>query len=141
MDNKKLAIFSIAVFVVSVLVFATTLYLVFFKAPASADRAPKKRDTYKYDLGDFSTNIGSSGRYFKGKIVIETTNKKTPKLIEQNVEPIRDHILSVLISQDVKTMMSENGIENIKKDISKKVAEIIGSDDISNVYFTDYIIQ
>ena len=28
-----------------------------------------------------------------------------------------------------------------KKDISKKVAEIIGSDDISNVYFTDYIIQ
>ena len=141
MDNKKLAIFSIAVFVVSVLVFATTLYLVFFKAPASADRAPKKIDTYKYDLGDFSTNIGSSGRYFKGKIVIETTNKKTPKLIEQNVEPIRDHILSVLISQDVKTMMSENGIENIKKDISKKVAEIIGSDDISNVYFTDYIIQ
>ena len=126
---------------VSVLVFATTLYLVFFKAPASADRAPKKIDTYKYDLGDFSTNIGSSGRYFKGKIVIETTNKKTPKLIEQNVEPIRDHILSVLISQDVKTMMSENGIENIKKDISKKVAEIIGSDDISNVYFTDYIIQ
>ena len=98
-------------------------------------------DTYKYDLGDFSTNIGSSGRYFKGKIVIETTNKKTPKLIEQNVEPIRDHILSVLISQDIKTMMSENGIENIKKDISKKVAEIIGSDDISNVYFTDYIIQ
>ena len=141
MDNKKLAIFSIAVFVVSVLVFATTLYLVFFKAPASADRAPKKIDTYKYDLGDFSTNIGSSGRYFKGKIVIETTNKKTPKLIEQNVEPIRDHILSVLISQDVKTMMSENGIDNIKKDISKKVAEIIGSDDISNVYFTDYIIQ
>ena len=141
MDNKKLAIFSIAVFVVSVLVFATTLYLVFFKAPASADRAPKKIDTYKYDLGDFSTNIGSSGRYFKGKIVIETTNKKTPKLIEQNVEPIRDYILSVLISQDVKTMMSENGIDNIKKDISKKVAEIIGSDDISNVYFTDYIIQ
>lgn len=141
MDNKKLAIFSIAVFVVSVLVFATTLYLVFFKAPASADSAPKKIDTYKYDLGDFSTNIGSSGRYFKGKIVIETTNKKTPKLIEQNVEPIRDHILSVLISQDVKTMMSENGIENIKKDISKKVAEIIGSDDISNVYFTDYVIQ
>ena len=141
MDNKKLAIFSIAVFVVSVLVFATILYLVFFKAPAYADSAPKKIDTYKYDLGDFSTNIGSSGRYFKGKIVIETTNKKTPKLIEQNVEPIRDHILSVLISQDVKTMMSENGIENIKKDISKKVAEIIGSDDISNVYFTDYIIQ
>ncbi|CBH21848.1 putative Flagellar basal body-associated protein FliL precursor [Acetoanaerobium sticklandii] len=141
MDNKKLATFSIAVFVVSVLVFATTLYLVFFRAPAPSDSSPKKIDTYKYDLGDFSTNIGSSGRYFKGKIVIETTNKKTPKLIEQNVEPIRDYILSVLISQDVKTMMSESGIENIKKDITKKVSEIIGTNDISNVYFTDYIIQ
>ena len=141
MDNKKLAIFSIAVFVVSVLVFATTLYLVFFRAPASADNTPKKIDTYKYDLGDFSTNIGSSGRYFKGKIVIETTSKKTPALIEENVEPIRDHILKVLISQDVKNMMSDTGIENIKKDIKKHIGEIIGTDDISNVYFTDYIIQ
>ena len=131
MDNKKLAIFSIVVFVVSILVFATTLYLVFFK----------KIDTYKYDLGDFSTNIGSSGRYFKGKIVIETTSKKTPALIEENVEPIRDHILKVLISQDVKNMMSDTGIENIKKDIKKHIGEIIGTDDISNVYFTDYIIQ
>lgn len=141
MDNKKLAIFSIIVFVVSILVFATTLYLVFFRAPASADNTPKKIDTYKYDLGDFSTNIGSSGRYFKGKIVIETTNKKTPALIEQNVEPIRDHILKVLISQDVKNMMSDTGIEKIKNDIKKHISEIIGTDDISNVYFTDYIIQ
>ncbi len=141
MDNKKLAIFSIVVFVVSILVFATTLYLVFFRAPASADNTPKKIDTYKYDLGDFSTNIGSSGRYFKGKIVIETTSKKTPALIEENVEPIRDHILKVLISQDVKNMMSDTGIENIKKDIKKHIGEIIGTDDISNVYFTDYIIQ
>ena len=141
MDNKKLAIFSIVVFVVSILVFATTLYLVFFRAPASADNTPKKIDTYKYDLGDFSTNIGSSGRYFKGKIVIETTSKKTPALIEENVEPIRDHILKVLISQDVKNMMSDTGIENIKKDIKKHIGEIIGTDDISNVYFQDYIIQ
>ena len=141
MDNKKLAIFSIVVFVVSILVFATTLYLVFFRAPASADNTPKKIDTYTYDLGDFSTNIGSSGRYFKGKIVIETTSKKTPALIEENVEPIRDHILKVLISQDVKNMMSDTGIENIKKDIKKHIGEIIGTDDISNVYFTDYIIQ
>ncbi len=141
MDNKRLAIFSIVVFVVSILVFATTLYLVFFRAPASADNTPKKIDTYKYDLGDFSTNIGSSGRYFKGKIVIETTSKKTPALIEENVEPIRDHILKVLISQDVKNMMSDTGIENIKKDIKKHIGEIIGTDDISNVYFTDYIIQ
>ena len=113
----------------------------FFRAPASADNTPKKIDTYKYDLGDFSTNIGSSGRYFKGKIVIETTSKKTPALIEENVEPIRDHILKVLISQDVKNMMSDTGIENIKKDIKKHIGEIIGTDDISNVYFTDYIIQ
>ncbi len=141
MDNKKLAIFSIAVFVVSILVFATTLYLVFFRAPASADNTPKKIDTYKYDLGDFSTNIGGSGRYFKGKIVIETTSKKTPALIEANVEPIRDHILKVLISQDVKNMMSDTGIDNIKKEITKHICEVIGTDDVSNVYFTDYIIQ
>ncbi len=140
MNNKKLVVFSVVIFVISLLVFATTLYLVVFRTPAG-EKEVKKPKTYSYDLGEFSTNIGASGRYFKGNVVVETTGKKTPKLIEENATSIRDYILGVLISQDVKTMMSEQGAESIKKDIAKKVSEITGTDDISNVYFTDYIIQ
>ncbi len=141
MNNKKLAIISISFFLVSVIVFGMTIYFVFLKAPSNAESKPKQVDTFKYDLGDFSTNIGSSGRYFKGKIVIETTDKKTPEVIEKNIEPIRDYILKLIISQDIKSMISEKGIENIKTNIKKQISQITGKDDISNVYFTDYIIQ
>lgn len=141
MNSKKLAIISISFFLVSIIVFGMTIYFVFLKTPADAESKPKQVDTYKYDLGDFSTNIGVSGRYFKGKIVIEATDKKTPEVIEKNVEPIRDYILKLIISQDIKSMMSEKGIDAIKVNIKKEISRITGKDDISNVYFTDYIIQ
>ena len=141
MNNKKLAIISISFFLVSIIVLGLTIYFVFLKPPADAEGKTKQVDTYKYDLGNFSTNIGTSGRYFKGNIVVESTDKKTPEIIEKNVEPIRDYILKLIISQDVKSMVSESGIDNLKLNIKKPISHITGTDDISTVYFTEYIIQ
>ncbi|MDO4719298.1 MAG: flagellar basal body-associated FliL family protein [Peptostreptococcaceae bacterium] len=138
MGNKKLAIFSIVIFVVSLLIFGATLYLTIFKNNGGQPKPPK---TYTCDLGNFSTNIGASGRYFKGNIVVETTGKKTPDLITKNQEPIRAYILKLLISQDIKQMTTDQGIDNLSGLIRKEVARVTGTDDITNVYFTEYIIQ
>lgn len=138
MGNKKLAIFSIVIFVVSLLIFGATLYLTLFNKGGANQKPPK---TYTCDLGNFSTNIGASGRYFKGNIVVETTGKKTPDLITKNQEPIRAYILKLLISQDVRKMTTQEGIDSLSDSIKKEVARVTGTDDITNIYFTEYIIQ
>jgi len=143
LDNKKIAILSIVAFVVSLIVFGTTLYLVFFRTPvANGEGSPSKpRATYRHDIGEFSTNIGSSGRYFKGNIVVESGNKKTPAELEKNIEPVRDAVIQILMGQDLKQMMTPSGMQVIRDSITKSLTEILGINDITNIYFTDYIIQ
>lgn len=139
MGNKKLAIISIVIFVMALLIFMATLYMTFFRSDAGQTAKPKK--TYTCDLGDFSTNIGTSGRYFKGNIVVETTGKKTPEIILKNVEPIRDYVLKLIISQNIKEMTNEKGMTELSEKIKNEIARITQTEDITNVYFTEYIIQ
>lgn len=137
MGNKKLAIFSIIIFIISAVIFGATLYLTFFKSP----KEPKPPKTYTCDLGSFATNIGTSGRFFKGNIVVETTGKKTPEIITAHMEPIRDYVLKLIISQNIKEMTTEEGMQGMSNQIREEVARVTGTGDITNVYFTEYIIQ
>lgn len=138
MSNKKLAIFSIIIFVISAVIFGATLYLTFFSKNA---REPKPPKTYTCDLGGFATNIGTSGRFFKGNIVVETTGKKTPEIITQNMEAIRDYVLKLIISQNIKEMTTDQGMKDMADKIKEEVGRITGTADITNIYFTEYIIQ
>lgn len=139
MDTKKILIFSIIGFVISLLIFGGTLYLTVFKG--SSDNKAKDIKTYNYDAGEFSTNIGDTKHYFKGNITIETTNKKdVEKLTEKNVI-VRDSILKVLIDQNPEDMTSDEGIEKIKKELISKISDAVDLESIRNVYFTNYIVQ
>lgn len=139
MDTKKILIFSIIGFVISLLIFGGTLYLTVFKS--SSNKEAKDVKTYNYDAGEFSTNIGDTSHYFKGNITIEITNKKhIEKLTEKDVI-VKDSILKVIIAQDPKSMTSDEGIEKIKKELISKISKAVNIDSIRNVYFTNYIVQ
>lgn len=134
MGSKKLAVFSVLIFVIALIIFGVTIYMVYYKEP------PKPR-TYTFDLGEFSTNIGASGRYFKGNIIVETTGRKTPDIISKNIEAIRDYVLKLIISQNIKDMTTGEGIKNLSEKIKNQISEMTSTEDITNVYFTEYIVQ
>lgn len=80
MNTKKIMIFSIIGFIISLLIFAGTLYFVYFK---DSDKSQKDLKRFNYDAGQFSTNMGDSNHYFKGKIVIEVTDKEDIEIMTQ----------------------------------------------------------
>ncbi|SHJ43430.1 flagellar basal body-associated FliL family protein [Tepidibacter formicigenes] len=138
MDTKKIMIFSIIGFVLSLFIFAGTLYLTVFK---SSSKEAKDIKTYNYDAGEFSTNMGDSNHYFKGNIVIETTDKKdVEKLTEKNVI-VRDTVLKVIISQDPKQMTTNEGMDKIERELISKLSKSVNVKSIRNIYFTNYIVQ
>lgn len=136
--NKKLLIFVIIGFLLSLLIFGATLYFTVFKN--SSEKKVEEIKTFNYDAGEFTTNVGD-GHFFKGNITIETTDEKEiAKLTEKNAE-IRDSILEVIMSQDPDNMTNKEGLAKVKKEIIQKLSKAINSNTLRNIFFTNYVIQ
>lgn len=140
MDVKKVMMVSVVGLLIAILIFGGTLYFSVFKGNDN-DSAKKNIKTYTYEAGEFATNIGGTRNFFKGKITIETTDKKMPeKLTEENVL-LRDSIIGILIGQNPKEIVSKEGMDKLKKDIVNKLNEKFETDSILQIYFSDYVIQ
>lgn len=138
MDTKKIMIFSIIGFIISLLIFGATLYFVYFR---DSDGSKQNLETFNYDAGQFSTNMGDSSHYFKGNIVIESTDKKEIEVMTEKSVIIRDTILKVIISQDPEKMTSNEGLDKLERELISDLSTNLDLKSIKNVYFTDYIVQ
>lgn len=145
MDSKKFAIISVVIFILSLLVFISTVFLVFVKpgGDGNGDKKQnnKKIETQNVEIGDVSTQVGDSGRFYKGFVYLEVKGKKTPAKIEEKMPQIKDSIISAISYSDTSAITSEEGMNNLKEEIKKNVNEIIGTEDVVNVLFTQSILQ
>ena len=135
---KKIITYSIIGFILSGVFFGTIFYFSFFR-----DRQPTAAvvKTYEYSLAPFATNLSNMRSYFKGTIVLETTNKKQLPQFDQKNAEIRDNIIKILISKKPEELLDKTGLQNLRKEILQTVNKVMDSSDITNVYFIDYIIQ
>jgi len=125
-------------FIVFGIIFGIMFYFMNSRQPREVAVTYK---TYEYDMGEFSTNLGSTRSYFKGSIIIETTDQNlSTKLKEKNSE-LRDSIISTLIGKKADEILDPNGQLVLKNEIIQTVSDIANSDKITNIYFIDYIIQ
>ncbi|OPJ57096.1 flagellar basal body-associated FliL family protein [Alkalithermobacter paradoxus] len=138
MSTKKIVIFSIVGFIISLAVFGATLYFTVFNKPSNGEANVK---TYIYDVGEFSTNIGNTNNYFRGNITIETIDKNLPKEFADKNVLVRDTILRVIISQNPSEMVKVEGVDKLKKQLADELSKIMETDSITNIYFTNYIVQ
>lgn len=138
MDFKKMILFALIGFLISGAFFGTILYFTVFNSPR---QVTKPLQTYEYNIGNFSTNLGHQRNFFKGEIVIETINKNVfENFIEKDTE-LKDQIIKVLISKEPDDILNPEGQQNLKQELIEKISEIMASDEITNLYFIDYIVQ
>ncbi len=138
MNLKKIVLYVSLGFIVSAIVFGTIWYFNGNKTPTETVINYK---TYEYNLGEFSTNLGSTRNYFKGTIILETIDKDIILKLEEKNAEIRDSIITTLIGKKADEILNTDGQLELKNEISKVVADIVNSDKITNIYFVDYIIQ
>lgn len=138
MDLKKILIYVSIGFLLSALFFG--VFFVFMNNNQATTNS-KAIETYEYNLGEFSTNLGNTRSYFKGSIILEVTNEKLIPTIEEKNVQIRDGIISILIEKNSEEILDVEGQSKLKNEILKSVSSIIDSDGINNIYFADYIVQ
>lgn len=92
--------------------------------------------------GEFTTNINdvAGTRYLKVEVFIEVSDKEVEDSMDQYKPIIKDSILTILSSQTVADLDVRNR-NNLKAEIKKDLNTKIGANAISNVYFTNFIMQ
>ncbi|SHJ91583.1 flagellar basal body-associated FliL family protein [Paramaledivibacter caminithermalis] len=138
MSLKKVLILSLIGFLVLALIFTLVFFLVLNKKEASKEQ---KVEYYKFKLDEMYTNIKESNNILKINITIEYTDSKLAEVLTKNKERITNDILELLRDKTIKDMSGEEGQQKARKDIQNKIVNIVESNAISNVYFTEFIIQ
>lgn len=138
MDLKKIIIISLVAFLVTAIVVGGLLYLFVFKA-APDENTPLP--TFEFPLGEFSTNLGSQRSFFKGEIVVETTDKNLIEVMSGKNVMLRDRVIKTLIGKRAEDVLDPDGQQVLRQELIQVISEVVQSDQITNVYFVDYIVQ
>jgi len=138
MSGKKIMIYLIVGVLLSTLFFGSIIYFMFLRN-TETDSKPVK--TYEYVVGDFTSNLGTVRNFFKGKIVVELSDKKLIEEFPENDARIRDGVIKTLIDKKPEDIMDPKGQQNLRNELIKEISAVMETDKITNLYFTDYIIQ
>ncbi|MEN1759440.1 flagellar basal body-associated FliL family protein [Anoxynatronum sibiricum] len=138
MDMKKIIIISLVAFLVTAILVGSLLYIFVFRTPSEKVVVTP---TFEYQLGEFSTNLGSQRSFFRGSIVVETTDKKMLETLENNHIVLRDSVIKTLIGKRAEDVLDPEGQQLLRQELIQVISEVSQSDQISNVYFVEYIVQ
>ena len=92
-------------------------------------------------LETFIVNLQVKGSFLKTTIQLEFAEPELPKTIENEVPKIRDTIIRVLSSRSSADILTAEGKERLRDELRDAVNQTLGAEDVSKVYFTEFIIQ
>jgi len=95
-----------------------------------------------YSVGNFTVNISNNNRisFVRASVVFELENSEMTEELDKRSSQIRDRIISTLRAQN-QEILEEPGADTIKQIVKDKVNEILISGKITNVWFTELVVQ
>lgn len=114
----------------------------------TAAAEPKRNDAsfgYTYNAGDFTVNIlderGNGTRFMRTGVVLAADTEEIVKELERRAPQVRDVIISGLRSRTYQEVLGPNGMSLLKQVVMESLNDILGHFKISDVYFTDLVLQ
>lgn len=92
-------------------------------------------------LDVFIVNLQVKGSFLKCTIQLQFDAAMVPHGFESETPKIRDSIIRVISGKTAQEILSLDGKEKLKDEIKTTVNETLGSEDITDVYFTEFIVQ
>ncbi|MGV8146355.1 MAG: flagellar basal body-associated protein FliL [Alkaliphilus sp.] len=139
MGMKKIILFAVIGLVVIGIIVGAILFFTVFRD--TDEEKAEEIETFEFQLGRFTTNLSDSRDFFRGDIVIETTNRDLLKEFETKNAELRDRIIKILITKEPNDILSAEGLQKLREEIIEAIADVMNTDEITNLFFTDYIIQ
>lgn len=95
------------------------------------------------DFGKITVNVAGSGdnRYLRINLVFGSNNPGIKELIKVNDVALRDATITVLSSQSLANLEGVDARETTRRALISRVNGILGGPVVSQIYFTEFVIQ
>ncbi|MGQ9824831.1 MAG: flagellar basal body-associated FliL family protein [Desulfotomaculales bacterium] len=110
----------------------------------NAGQKARVEATEKLDLGNKVVNLGNgeSGRYLRVQVVLEyPAQKKLSEEVKSKQPLITEKVLNVFRSKKAEEIMPVEKLEKVKEEILKAINEDLQQGKVTQVYFTDFLVQ
>jgi flagellar FliL protein len=100
-------------------------------------------ETEMINIEDIIVNPSGTGgtRFLSASIGFEVTSLEAPKLFEKKMPMIRDALIAILGSKTIEQLSDPKEKEITRYQIKKRVEQLLKTDDLAAVYFTDFVLQ
>lgn len=94
-------------------------------------------------LESIVVNLGGAGsrRYLRILISLELKSEGGKKKIKENMVVLRDKLITFLSAKSAKEIETEGGLFKLRLEIKNVLNEILRSEIVNQVYFSDFIVQ
>ncbi|GAB6098888.1 flagellar basal body-associated FliL family protein [Halanaerocella petrolearia] len=92
-------------------------------------------------LSQFLVNLADGRQYVKVNIVFELSSEEVIKEIKNRKPQIRDNIISILRTKTYKEITSKKGTRNLRTEIMKQINKFLLKGKVTNVFFTEFVVQ
>jgi flagellar protein FliL len=102
---------------------------------------PKQRPTVP--LKEFVVNLADAEapRYLKVVMELEVTNVNIGNLCQANQAAIRNSLVELLSSKTFAEIRDMKGKAKLRQEIIVRINEILGANGVTQVFFTEFIVQ
>ncbi len=116
------------------------------KTPVAAAPAPATKETKPGEIitvADLVINPAGTGgrRYLKVSAAIETHDPKVLKDLGLRDAQVRDLLIRDLSARTLEELTDPVAKEEMRQSIVSELNEIVGAGKVSNLFFTEYVVQ
>lgn len=131
----------IIIIVILFMVLITGIIAGLFLFSNNSEKKIKEIKTYDLTMDEMYCNVKESKRIVKIKITIETIKEKSLEKINEKQFLIRDEVNKIIRNLTEDELQGKDGQNNLQRAIKQSLVELFNDENISNVYFDDFIIQ
>ena len=138
-------------FIIFIVIFAVFLatgssYFMFSRL-VSGDDAVELAEGQKEELGptvnldQFIVNLGADRSFAQVNIVFEVSNSDVIDEINERTPQIRDEIISILRGKSLEDINQPEGPRELREEMMQEINKILMEGRVTNVFFTEFVIQ
>jgi flagellar FliL protein len=109
----------------------------------SANEDGKPDAVHVFEVSDVIVNPAGTGgtRFLSVSIGFELDYEETMALFESRQPQIRDALITILGSKNIEQLTDMKQKEIARLQIKKRVSQLLETDELSAIYFTNFVIQ
>jgi flagellar FliL protein len=111
---------------------------------STADRKGHGKDqSYIYSIQDIVINPAGTGgsRFLSVSFGFELESARLVALFEEREPIIRDALITILSSKTIAQLTDPKQKEVVRFQIKKRIGQLMSTDELAGVYYTDFVLQ